>query len=213
MNFPFLSHFFLSFICSPQLSFSINAVLLSTHPPLHSAKINELRARVLKLPEIKQATGLIEKVQIPQLYCMSEFVIQRPTDWGEHISMTGYWFLPPSPDYTPPAEIRAFISEGSAPIYVGFGSIVLQDAEAFARIVRNGIRRVLQADHEARFIVQMPEAALRVLDSLDQTRVLLWDRPVDHAWLFPHCRITVHHGGAGTVASSLASGCPMVCTL
>jgi UDP:flavonoid glycosyltransferase YjiC (YdhE family) len=31
-----------------------------------------------------------------------------------------------------------------------------------------------------------------------------------HSWLFPRCAAVVHHGGAGTLAVGLRSGCPTV---
>ena len=34
--------------------------------------------------------------------------------------------------------------------------------------------------------------------------------PVDHDWLFPQCAAVVHHGGAGTTATSVRSGTPTV---
>jgi hypothetical protein len=37
--------------------------------------------------------------------------------------------------YTPPADLQAFLSAGSAPIYVGFGSMVVQDPQALMQLV------------------------------------------------------------------------------
>lgn len=43
-------------------------------------------------------------------------------------------------------------------------------------------------------------------------RVHLISQAVSHDWLFPQCSVILHHGGSGTVASSLLSGRPQIIT-
>ena len=177
------------------------------------AKINELRTNVLKLKEMKTGAGLAEKISTPYVYCISEYLMQRPSDWGPHIVMTGNWFLPRDTSYEPPAEVEAFVQAGAAPVYIGFGSIVLQDAASFFRVLTKGMRLVLEQDPAARFIVHTDHALRLTSGPLAGYghRVLVCSGAIDHMWLLPHCRLTVHHGGAGTVTTSLSAGCPMVC--
>jgi UDP:flavonoid glycosyltransferase YjiC (YdhE family) len=52
----------------------------------------------------------------------------------------GFFFRDP-PSYTPPSELEEFLKDGPAPIYIGFGSIVMENPE-------NMTRTILDAVHE-----------------------------------------------------------------
>ena len=41
-------------------------------------------------------------------------------------------------------------------------------------------------------------------------RTHLWPKHLPHLWLFPKCSIILHHGGSGTVATSLISQKPQI---
>ena len=41
-------------------------------------------------------------------------------------------------------------------------------------------------------------------------RTHLWPKHLPHLWLFPKCSIILHHGGSGTVATSLVSHKPQI---
>lgn len=41
-------------------------------------------------------------------------------------------------------------------------------------------------------------------------RVHLMSQAVSHDWLFPKCSVVLHHGGSGTVATSLLSARPQI---
>ncbi len=120
----------------------------------------------------------------------------RPKDWGPNLHLTGYWFLD-EPEWEPPKELAEFLAAGSAPVYVGFGSMVPKDAEVTALAVRAalklaGVRGIVQGDPAS-----SDEDALAVQD-------------VPHSWLFPRMAAVVHHGGAGTTAAGLRAGVPTV---
>ena len=46
--------------------------------------------------------------------------------------------------------------------------------------------------------------------SLSPCSLVLWSGPASHSWLFQQCRVIVHHGGCGTLVSSLLAGKPQV---
>lgn len=50
----------------------------------------------------------------------------------QNIDITGFLFLS-SPYYQPEADLKRFLEAGQTPIYVGFGSIVVDDPDAFTR--------------------------------------------------------------------------------
>lgn len=43
-------------------------------------------------------------------------------------------------EYTPPVDLAEFLSAGSPPLYVGFGSIVLEDPERLHKVILEAAR-------------------------------------------------------------------------
>jgi sterol 3beta-glucosyltransferase len=138
----------------------------------------------------------------PFLCAYSPSVVERPGDWAKDIHVTGYWFLDATGDWEPPAELKAFIDAGPAPVYVGFGSMNVRDPLAMARLVVEVLRQTGQ-----RGIVQSDSADISQVEVPKEVFVLS-DAP--HAWLFPKMAAVVHHGGAGTTAAGLRAGVPTV---
>lgn len=135
----------------------------------------------------------------PVLHGYSATVLPRPDDWPEHVEVTG-WLLPDPPRDPLPPEVRQFLDEGPAPVYVGLGSMPIRDPPAFAEM----LVRVL-AHAGGRAIVA--GAGLRSSPTLKGVDfVLVADPP--HAQLFEHVRAVVHHGGSGTVGAGLRAGRP-----
>lgn len=54
------------------------------------------------------------------------------------VDVCGFLFRD-TPIYSPPPELDAFLKAGPTPIYVGFGSIVVDDPEALIRIVLDAV--------------------------------------------------------------------------
>lgn len=44
------------------------------------------------------------------------------------------------PSYTPPEDLASFLSSGPVPVYVGFGSIVLEDAKETTEAIRQACK-------------------------------------------------------------------------
>ena len=74
----------------------------------------------------------LDRLKLPYIYCWSSELIPKPKDWMQNIDITGFLFLS-SPDYQPKPELMEFLQAGPTPIYVGFGSIVVDDPDAFTR--------------------------------------------------------------------------------
>jgi hypothetical protein len=43
--------------------------------------------------------------------------------------VVGFYFLDQATSYTPPPELQAFLKAGEPPVYIGFGSVVVDDPE------------------------------------------------------------------------------------
>ena len=175
-------------------------------------KITEFRSDVLKLPDGDKRIS-VSKMTIPHVYCFSEHMIERPSDWGPHISMAGNWILSKETEYIADDILLEFLQQNEKPIYFGFGSIVLKvsDGRHFLRAINNAIGELLAKDETVSVIFQGNHNNFGQMVELDpHPRLLFYQKDVDHSWLFPQCRTVVHHGGAGTVASGLRAGCPTV---
>jgi sterol 3beta-glucosyltransferase len=90
------------------------------------------------------------------------------------------------------------------PVYIGFGSMPVPD---LAGTVVALDQRLRARDRQAVFAAGWSD--LTGVDPASLTNIRLVEE-VDHLALFPHCAAAVHHGGAGTVATSIATGTPTV---
>ena len=167
--------------------------------------INRWRREKLHLPAIpfgKYPYNQLHGMPVPILGSYSSIVVPRPADWGGHIHVTGYWFLDPTPDWQPPARLVNFIESGSAPVYIGFGSMASRTPRQTTQLVREALERsgqrgVLATGWGGMDATDLP-ANMLILDS------------VPHAWLFPRVSAVVHHGGSGTTGAGLRAGVPSV---
>ena len=153
------------------------------------------------------ASGLlrmVERERLPILYGFSPAVVPRPADWRDGLMVTGYWFLDAPEDWTPPADLAAFLDAGPPPVYLGFGSSPIGDPEATYALVREALRRA-----GARGIVA-GEWSTGMPGAGEDGDVFLLPGFVPFDWLFPRTAAVVHHGGCGTTHEGLRAGCPSI---
>lgn len=149
--------------------------------------------------------SLLRKVDgtpIPVIHGFSSSVVTRPDDWPQTARICGYWHNKDAENYEPSVELLAFLSAGSPPVYVGFGSMTGRDPERLAGIVIEalqsaGLRGVLATGWGGMKVKALPESIFAV----DQA---------PHSWLFPRVCGVVHHGGAGTTAAAFHAGKPSI---
>jgi len=134
----------------------------------------------------------------------SPALIPKPKDWGRHIDIAGFYFLSAGLSYTPTPELAAFLEAGSPPIYVGFGSIVVDDPNAMTRLIFDAVKKTGQ-----RALVSKGWGGFGADELGVPTGVFMLGN-VPHDWLFKHVSCVVHHGGAGTTAAGIACGKPTV---
>jgi len=168
--------------------------------------INRFRVKCLALDPVSSiwAPGMLQRLKIPHTYCWSPALIPKPRDWGSHISLAGFYML--SSEYNPPSDLQAFLNAGPPPVYIGFGSIVLEDPDAMTRLIFQAVKRTGQ-----RFLLSKGWGGIGVDDgesNVSDNVFMLGNVP--HDWLFKHVSCVVHHGGAGTTAAGIAAGRPTV---
>lgn len=127
------------------------------------------------------------------LHGISPSVLPRPADWHPGLVMAGYWWPAVKADWQPSAELVAFLAEGPAPVFVGFGSSAHIDPAFILEATRRaGVRAVVQGAEGV-----LGEDAIGI-------------GSVPHEWLFPQMAAVVHHAGAGTTAAGFRSGVPAI---
>lgn len=168
--------------------------------------INRFRAKCLGLDPVSLiwGPGMLHRLKVPHTYCWSPALIPKPKDWGPHISVSGYYSLELASDYNPPRDLQAFLDAGPLPIYIGYGSIVLEDPNAMMELILEAVRKTGQ-----RAVLSKGWGGMDTdRDSIPDGIFILGNVP--HDWLFKHVSCVVHHGGAGTTAAGIAAGRPTV---
>jgi sterol 3beta-glucosyltransferase len=163
--------------------------------------VNRWRKEALGLPPVRDELTLHGQPLL-RLYGYSPAVLPTPAEWGESSVATGYWFLERPQGWEPPTSLRAFLSSGPPPVYVGFGSMPTQDAARTTRTVLAALEGAGQ-----RGVLATGWGGLAASD-LPASVYMLDEAP--HDWLFPQMAAVVHHGGAGTTAAGLRAGRPTV---
>lgn len=139
---------------------------------------------------------------VPHLHGYSRHIVPKPADWGEHEHITGYWFLEPDRDWTPPEDLRAFMEAGDPPVYVGFGSMPAIDTKKLTEAVADALEQLGKRGVLA--------TGWGGLEKVRESETLFMLDHAPHDWLFPRCAAVVHHGGAGTTHEGLRWGRPTV---
>ena len=113
------------------------------------------------------------------------------------------FFFRDAPDYAPDPELVKFLHDGPPPIYIGFGSIVIDDPAQLTKILVAAIRQA-----GVRAIISRGWSKLGTTVSPNTNIMYIGDCP--HEWLFERVTTVIHHGGAGTTACGLAYERPTV---
>lgn len=185
-----------------------------------SFQINRWRKNLLGLKPTN--FDKLEQHKVPFIYNFSPSLVPRPLDWFEWIHVTGFWFLD-NPDnssskkWEPPEDLVAFIRRARASkrklVYIGWGSIVVPDAEAMTRCVlqavqKSGVCAILSKGWSDRLSADPKKVSAALDPSLVEDVFQVTSVP--HDWLFPQIDAACHHGGAGTLGASLRAGLPTV---
>lgn len=165
--------------------------------------INRFRTKCLGLEPVSRiwAPGMLHRLKVPHTYCWSPALIPKPKDWASHISISGFYFLNKASNYTPAPDLQAFLDAGPPPVYIGFGSIVLDDPDAMTELIFEAVRKTDQ-----RVVLSQGWGGMGADLHIPDGVFILGDVP--HDWLFKHVSCVVHHGGAGTTAAGITAGRP-----
>ncbi|MCF3111124.1 glycosyltransferase [Niabella sp. CC-SYL272] len=168
----------------------------------HKKDVQEQRA-LLKLPPLEEPLPKkIDEQQVLQLHAFSRFLLERPADWPQEADITGFLDLKAGKEAGTTDAITRWLERGTPPIYIGFGSFPVPDPAIFYGILEHLLN---QTDERYIFCQGWSEAT-----ALPKSERLFEVKAVDHAWLFPQCKLVVVHGGIGTVGAGLRAKIPVV---
>lgn len=128
----------------------------------------------------------------------------KPRDWERHISVAGFFFLPHASNFEPESSLASFLTDGPPPVYIGFGSIVVDDPNGLTELIFEAVKAA-----GVRALVSKGWGGLGG-DALDVPKNIYMLGNVPHDWLFQRVSCVVHHGGAGTTAAGIAQGKPSI---
>ncbi|KAF7167269.1 hypothetical protein CNMCM5623_000631 [Aspergillus felis] len=168
--------------------------------------LNKFRKRELGLDPLDafRAPGIVHRLRIPFTYLWSPALLPKPVDWLGNVDICGFSMLPAPSSFNPPDDLVKFLEDGPPPIYVGFGSIVVDNPTKLTKIVFEAIVKTGQ-----RALVNKGWGNIGAGEAEIPKNVFMIGS-VPHDWLFEHVSCVVHHGGAGTTAAGLALGRPTI---
>ncbi len=142
-----------------------------------------------------------DRPQTPFLGAWSPAVLPFPHDWSARKAyITGYWFLD-SDAYQPSAELVKFLAAGEKPVCVTFGSMIHAHA---GQIGREVLAAISSTGQRAVVLTGWGEWNMETKENS------FFMQAAPHEWLFPRCKLVIHHGGAGTTAAVARAGLPSI---
>jgi vancomycin aglycone glucosyltransferase len=125
---------------------------------------------------------------------------RAPADHRPPIAQVGTMLLDDATELSEAAS--AFLDAGSAPVYIGFGSMPDPDPAQTTRRLLEAVRRA-----GVRAVISRGWAKLGA-ETAPEGVLFVGAEP--HNRLFPRCAAIVHHGGAGTTHAAARAGVPQV---
>lgn len=189
-------------IYSPDENLETYAQVDQVNWPIFEPFVNNLRTK-LGLAQTAETTAVrMARAGSLELQAYSRHVVPELWDWEPRRPLTG--FLTPTSeqrvllDNPVDPELDAWLDAGEPPVYFGFGSMPVLDPEAALAMIEKtasmlGVRALVSMQS-----VTSDHSSVRVVGGFD------------HELVLPRCQAAVHHGGAGTSASSLRAGLPTV---
>jgi sterol 3beta-glucosyltransferase len=160
----------------------------------------------LELPPLqKSITQKFIDDKIPVIHAFSNQLINRPADWQNHHSVSGFLTLPVNQQNKPTdnsLKLVTWLANGEKPVYIGFGSIPVPDASKLGNIISH---LLITTNHRIVFCEGWSH-----IPNLTTHPNLFVLSTTNHQWLLPQCKAAVIHGGIGTLAAVLKAGIPVV---
>jgi sterol 3beta-glucosyltransferase len=154
--------------------------------------------RRLGLPQQSMIRMLPSTLDVPMLLAASPLLVPPAADWPSTVRLTGDWATSSRPGWRPPSDLLEFLGQGSAALFVGFGSVghpsdhqLFIDAAQRARV---------------RIVASRPHGSDAETGLVNRDIYVVGE--TSHAWLFPRMAGIIHHSSEGTTSTALRAGVP-----
>ncbi|HSH04597.1 MAG TPA: glycosyltransferase, partial [Anaerolineae bacterium] len=126
----------------------------------------------------------------PMMLAVSPLLVPQPeAAWTAPIKVSGFLELPVADDWEPEGALAEFLAAGEKPVFVGFGSMVSDEAERLRRVVEGAL-----AECGLRGVLYGGWGGLKGTEEVSE-RVHFLEGGAPFSRLFPLMRGVVHHGG------------------
>lgn len=142
-----------------------------------------------------------ELLRIKTFTTVSPSLFSRPDYWPQNAIVAGFWERDKTVCWQPPEELTAFLGRHERILFITFGSMTDSKPQKKTKLFLDVLK-----DCGIPAIINISGGGLMQPEIYDKDNVLFLES-VPYDWLFPKIYATVHHGGAGTVHSSLKAGC------
>jgi sterol 3beta-glucosyltransferase len=190
----------------PDLGFALNKISWKLLDKVFNWALKKPLSRLWledgETPPKNTLTELLTSQQL-NLVAVDPIFCRSFEQWQAHNQVCGFLNLTEDTQHWKlPAKLLEFLAQGSAPIYMTFGS--LQQA-----VPDWSMDLFLEAIHLAgcRAIIQTSSERYPADSQLEQV-YFIGRHP--HQAVFEQCAAVVHHGGAGTTHAATRAGCPSV---
>ncbi len=190
------------------LNRATHALLESVWWKGHRDDVNTFRKRQGLTSANRSTARRLAEQGAHTINAFSPRLVPQPHDWDPTMPVVGSIRLPAAArarlgKSTPDPELSAWLRKGPPPVYFGLGSMPVRDPTEMIRLVaavtrKRGERAIIGAGWSRMEGAEAVPEHVRIVGALD------------HEWLFPQCSAAVHHGGAGTVFTSVSAGLPTV---
>lgn len=127
-------------------------------------------------------------------------IAEVPLNLDYSVRQTGYMHL--DQPAQPMPELEEFLNAGSPPVYAGFGSMPKLDQVGCVRMIVDAARSVKE-----RVVISKFWDEPSGFENADDVFLI---KRYPHLDLFPRMKAVIHHGGAGTTATTAISGVPQI---
>ncbi len=208
---PYINISFCPFLIPSKSSSPINTIHLGSMMNRILWRLTKRVSAIKFLPSINQLrkehglkkahclfTGVCHS-NVLNLIAASPALIRPADDWPSNTFVSG--FLNQANrvnEGVVSSELKRFLDQGEAPIYIGFGSMspnTKKQQLIHLNIITKAIKKL-----KLRAVIQMPKNSSLELTSDNQFFYL---NKSPHLQVFPKCSMVIHHGGAGTTHTAL----------
>ena len=162
--------------------------------------INSWRTHTLHLPKVTRNmmfANPIVSCHIPFSAMWSPSFLPKPEDWPDECRVVGTFTEQkskekeevPAVDTEKFADLIEWMGQGPPPVFIGFGSMVIEDTEGLAKMIKDAAKTT-----DTRIVVQSSWSKIDVSAEEGEVAYCANVGPVSHDWLLPQCCAVIHHG-------------------